>query len=86
MIPILCEALQRRGAIVVDVLRLWRIRPKEIDILQIHWPEQVFWSGGSRLKELARVGLTLAALARLRFVGVRVSGWYIMFSHMTQER
>jgi beta-1,4-mannosyltransferase len=80
MIPILCAALQRRGATVVDVLDPWRIRPKEIDIFQIHWPEQVFWSGGSRLKKLARAGLTLAALARLRFVGVRVM-WMV---HNTQ--
>jgi beta-1,4-mannosyltransferase len=72
VISILCGALQRRGATVIDVLRPWRIRPKEIDILQIHWPEQVFWSGGSHLKKLARVGLTLAALARLRCLGVRV--------------
>jgi beta-1,4-mannosyltransferase len=79
VIPILCAALQRRGT-VVDVLHPWRTRPKEIDILQIHWPEQVFWSGGSRLKKLARVGLTLAALARLRCFGVRVV-WMV---HNTQ--
>src|ERR1051326_1515850 len=66
VIPILCAALQRRGATVVDVLKPWLIRPEEIDIFQIHWPEQVFWDNESRLKKLARVGLTLAALARLR--------------------
>ena len=76
MIPILCGALQRRGATVVDVLHPWRISPKEIDLLQIHWPEQVFWRGGSRLKKLARVGLTLVALARLRCAGVRVT-WMV---------
>jgi beta-1,4-mannosyltransferase len=76
VIPILCGALQRRGVTVVDVLYPWRIRPKEIDLLQIHWPEQLFWSGGSRLKKLGRVGLTLAALVRLRCVGVRVT-WMV---------
>jgi beta-1,4-mannosyltransferase len=76
MIPILCGALQRRGAKVVDVLHPWRISPKEIDLLQIHWPEQVFWRGGSRLKKVARVGLTLVALARLRCAGVRVT-WMV---------
>jgi glycosyltransferase involved in cell wall biosynthesis len=76
MISILCSALQRRGAEVVDVLHPWRIHPSEIDIFQIHWPEQVFWTGGSPLRQLARVVLTLAALARLRFAGVRVT-WMV---------
>ena len=76
VIRILCGALQRRGATVVDVLHPWRIRPEEIDLLQIHWPEQIFWSGGSRLKKLCRVALTLAAMARLRCVGVRVT-WMV---------
>lgn len=80
MIPILCGALQRHGAEVIDVLRPWGIAPKEIDLLQIHWPEQVFWSGGSGLKKLARIALTLAALLRLRYAGVRVA-WMV---HNTQ--
>jgi beta-1,4-mannosyltransferase len=80
VISILCAALQRRGATIVDVLHPWRISPKKIDILQIHWPEQVFWSGGNRLQKLARVGLTLAALARLRCFGVRLV-WMV---HNTQ--
>jgi beta-1,4-mannosyltransferase len=76
MIAILCDALQRRGSKVVDVLNPWQIHPKEIDLLQIHWPEQVFWSGGGRLRKLSRVCLTLAALARLRLAGVRIS-WMV---------
>jgi glycosyltransferase involved in cell wall biosynthesis len=72
VIATLCAALQRRGAIVVDISTPRRVRPNQIDIFQIHWPEQVFWSGGSHLKMLARVGLTLAALARMRCSGVRI--------------
>ena len=76
MISILCGALQRRGAKILDVSHPWRIRPSEMDLFQIHWPEQVFWTGGSPLRQFARVVLTLAALARLRLAGVRVT-WMV---------
>ncbi len=72
MIRTLCDALERRGATIVDVTRPWRLHPKDIDLLHIHWPEQVFWSGGGHLRKAARITLTLAALARLRSAGVRV--------------
>jgi glycosyltransferase involved in cell wall biosynthesis len=71
-IPTLCEALQRRGASIIDVEQPWRIRADEIDIFHIHWPEQIFWDRASATEKLRRMVLAIAALTRLRLAGVQI--------------
>jgi len=71
MIPLVCEGLVEAGAEVID-LKHPRLEHPQCDILHIHWPEQVFWAGGSRLRTAARAAATLLALRRLSARGTRI--------------
>lgn len=37
-----CDALVSEGCVVMDVPDPRRVSPQEIDVLQIHWPDQIF--------------------------------------------
>jgi beta-1,4-mannosyltransferase len=71
MIPLVCEGLAEAGVEVID-LKHPRLEHPRCDILHIHWPEQVFWAGGSRLRTAARAAATLLALRRLSANGTRI--------------
>lgn len=68
-VRVFCQALVDAGCSVFDVSDPRRLR-RGIDVLHIHWPEQVFWKGGSRKRMILRSVTTLLALARLRLRGV----------------
>jgi glycosyltransferase involved in cell wall biosynthesis len=70
-VAILCDALAGAGCEVVDVADVTTVDAREIDVLHIHWPEEVFWRGG-RAKQLARIVAVLGALRRLHRAGVRI--------------
>jgi len=66
-----CDALAAAGCEVVDVDDPRRISRK-LDVLHIHWPEQIFWKGGGSARTIYRTVITLHALARLKRSGVRI--------------
>ncbi|WP_419815357.1 glycosyltransferase [Glacieibacterium sp.] len=66
-----CEALEAAGCEVVDVEDPRSLQTR-IDVLHIHWPEQIFWKGGGAARLTYRTVSVLRALARLRRSGVRL--------------
>lgn len=71
-ISIFCSALRSAGVEVVDVVDPRRVDPAAIDILHIHWPEQIFWRGLSAGKTLGLLVAVLHAIGRLRSNGVTI--------------
>jgi beta-1,4-mannosyltransferase len=71
-IQIFCEALHKCGAIVNDVTDPRMLDPSEIDVLQLHWAEQVFWRGFGRIKTIALIIGTLWAVRRVKKANVPV--------------
>ena len=57
---------------VEDVPDPRRVVPGTLDVLQIHWPEQIFWGGRTLMRAAARGLETLFALRRLKHEGVRL--------------
>lgn len=68
---IYARALEAAGCRIVDLVNPMRLR-EPIDILHIHWPEQLLWQGGSVAVQALRVVRALATLARLRRRGIRI--------------
>jgi beta-1,4-mannosyltransferase len=66
-----CESLRSAGIRVESVAQPWDALNTKLDILHIHWPEQVLWGHG-KAAGLARASAVLAALALLRARGVRL--------------
>jgi beta-1,4-mannosyltransferase len=68
---IFADSLAASGCEVRDV-----VDPAEVDerpdILHIHWPEQVFWRGGSRIRKLFHAVEVLRAIAQMRTRGTKV--------------
>jgi hypothetical protein len=60
-----CQSLVKSRVSVIDVSDPRQIAASEIDVLHIHWPEKVFWDGGSFLRVIVRLFGTLKALRRL---------------------
>jgi len=65
-----CQSLVESRVSVLDVSDPRLIAACEIDVLHIHWPEKVFWDGGSLPRVIARLIGTLKALGRLKQSGV----------------
>ncbi len=65
------RALEAAGCTVVDVFDPARIGER-IDVLHIHWPEQLMWQGGSIARQAYRIARALRAIARLRRRGTRI--------------
>ncbi|MBB3348857.1 glycosyltransferase [Sphingomonas sp. BK069] len=68
---IYARALEAAGCRIVDLVNPMRLR-EPIDILHIHWPEQLLWQGGSVAVQALRVVRALATLGRLRRRGIRI--------------
>ena len=66
-----CDAIENAGCKVVDVDDPGSLRT-HIDVLHIHWPEQIFWGGTSTMRAAFRTMRTLRALKRLHVKGVRI--------------
>lgn len=60
------------GAEVVDVKRPTRLDLYAIDLLHIHWPDQLYWGGNSLLADIARTAAFLRGLAKARRRGVKI--------------
>jgi len=65
-----CQSLVESRVSVIDVSDPRLIADSEIDVLHIHWPEKVFWDGGSFPRVIARLLGTLNAFRRLKRSGV----------------
>lgn len=65
------DALEAAGCDVVEVDDPRKLAQR-VDVLHIHWPEQVFWSGGGAARLSYRTLATLRALDRLQRSGVRL--------------
>jgi glycosyltransferase involved in cell wall biosynthesis len=65
------DSLVASGCAVLDV-----VDPSEIDdrldVLHIHWPEQVFWRRGGRFRKLLHALTVLRAIARMRRRGTKI--------------
>jgi beta-1,4-mannosyltransferase len=66
-----CDAVEAAGCTVVDVDSPGSLKT-HIDILHIHWPEQIFWGGTSTARATVRTAGTVRALRRLHAKGVRI--------------
>ena len=64
-------ALEAAGCEVVDVHDPRKLT-KPIDVLHIHWPEQMFWGARGVARLIYRTFGTLRALARLQRSGVKL--------------
>jgi glycosyltransferase involved in cell wall biosynthesis len=64
--------LRQAGADTFDFDPTTGVAGSDLDILHIHWPEQVFWAGGGRLKVLSRLFKTLWTLRMLKKAGVKI--------------
>lgn len=67
-----CNALSAEGVKIVPVENLSCLNPDEIDILKIHWPEQIFWARLSRWNTFRKICSTLSALRHIRRSGVKI--------------
>ncbi|MEM7688426.1 MAG: hypothetical protein AAF291_05340 [Pseudomonadota bacterium] len=70
-VGIFCRSLEEQGIAVVDVTQLSQVDPDAIDVLHIHWPDQIFWD----TRGLGAVRALFAALShirRLRRKGVKI--------------
>jgi len=65
-----CQSLVKSRVSVIDVSDPRQVAASEIDVLHIHWPEKVFWDGGSFPRVIARLFGTLKALRKLKQSGV----------------
>jgi len=66
-----CDALEAAGCEVVDVDDPRHVA-RRLDVLHVHWPEEIFWRGGGRVRLCARTVAMLGALARLKRDGTRI--------------
>jgi beta-1,4-mannosyltransferase len=66
------RALESGGAIVKDVDDPRRCQPEDMDLLLIHWPEEIFWRGTSRIRSIQTAAETIFALRKLRRQGVKL--------------
>lgn len=64
-------ALEAAGCRVVDVASPIGLR-HTVDVLHIHWPEQLLWQGGSPVRQAIRIVRALRAIAGLRRRGTRI--------------
>lgn len=68
---IFADSVEAAGCRVVDV-RDPRHIDEAIDVLHIHWPDQLFWGGTRDSRAAWRIATTLRALQRLGAGGVRI--------------
>lgn len=57
---------------MVDVDDPLNLPSQRLDVLHIHWPENIFWRGGNALRLTVRTVRLLAVLERLRRSGTRL--------------
>lgn len=71
-VDIYADAVAGAGAHVVDVKRPTRLDRYAIDLLHMHWPDQLYWGGHSLIADIARTAGFLRALAKARRRGVKI--------------
>jgi beta-1,4-mannosyltransferase len=72
LIAALCASLGEAGAEVVDIHDPTAATAARLDVLQIHWPEQIFWQGLGPCATVRKAWSTVWALARLKARGTRI--------------
>jgi|GEM_PF-1679904 len=70
-----CQSLSKQGIVVVDLNDPADKQTDDIDILQIHWPEKIFWTT-SGLGAARAILQTLKAIRNLRAKGVKIA-WLV---------
>jgi beta-1,4-mannosyltransferase len=73
---IVAGQLRSAGATTVDVQHPSRLRPGDIDVLQIHWADCIFWGDSTNWRSAADATSTLRSIARLKEYGVKIS-WLV---------
>jgi beta-1,4-mannosyltransferase len=70
---IFADALAAEGCPVIDVQDLTAV-PEKLDILHVHWPEMMFWKGGSggRAAKALYIFQALRAIRRMKRSGTRL--------------
>lgn len=68
---IFADSLAASGCEVQDVVDPAEVNERP-DILHIHWPEQVFWRGGGRIRKLFHAVEVLRAISQMRTRGTKV--------------
>jgi glycosyltransferase involved in cell wall biosynthesis len=66
------ESLTVANVAVVGLHRPWTRVGKAIDVLHIHWPEQIFWDNPGRTRGLIRAAAVVGTLAFLRIRGMHL--------------
>jgi len=66
------DILTSGGLKVVDVTWPWFAITRKIDILQIHWPDMVFWRGAGAITTILRTFGVVASLLILKLKGVEL--------------
>ena len=72
LIAALCAGLDEAGAEVLDIHDPTAATAARLDVLQIHWPEQIFWQGLGPCATARKAWSTVWALARLKAQGTRI--------------
>lgn len=67
-----CDSLRAQGHSIVDLSIPLMVRPKSVDIVHIHWPEQIFWGRKNGAVAAGKALHTLAMLHMLKRAGVRI--------------
>ncbi len=75
-VSILCSGLEALGSHVVDVRHPADIERGSLDILQLHWAEQVFWGANSARDRTCEIARLLHAIHEHRAAGTRVA-WMV---------
>jgi beta-1,4-mannosyltransferase len=72
IIKLLCEGLQDAGADVLGIDDPYELADISCDIIQIHWPEQIFWEGLDHRATALKAFRTLSMLRRKKRAGARI--------------
>lgn len=68
---VFAESLAATGCDVLDIVDPAKVGDR-LDVLHIHWPEQVFWLSGGRVRKLLHAVTAMRSIARMRKSGTKV--------------
>ena len=69
----LCESLSLNGVDVIDVSDLDHLSKMDLDLVQLHWAEQIFWGASGAYQKAAASIRALRSLRGAKAQGVRVA-------------
>jgi len=72
----ICEAVASFGVTIVDVPDPKQVSGSDIDILWIHWPEEIFWRNAGGYSAIIEIARTVLKVRTLKRDGVRIA-WLV---------